>query len=130
VNELTRILGPAATVGEIEPGDHVKIFGTSFSNGNATASKIIVQKQPKDTVVLRGPVEVVSGDLVTVLGVMIDTGSTGSIPDNGFSLERGGPLTRAEFQSRVSVGDSFDAKGNLLIDLTVDWQSIALGESN
>jgi hypothetical protein len=129
VNELTKILGPAATIGEIEPGDHVKIFGTSFSNGNATASKIIVQKQPKDTVVLRGPVEVVSGDLITVLGVVIDTGSTGSIPDNGFSQERGGPLTRAEFQSRVSVGDSFDAKGNLLIDLTVGWLSITLGES-
>jgi hypothetical protein len=60
VNELTKILGPAATIGEVEPGDHVKIFGSSFSSGNATASKIIVQKQPKDTVVLRGPVELVS----------------------------------------------------------------------
>jgi len=38
-------------------------------------------------------------------------------------------LTRAEFQSRVSVGDSFDAKGTLLVDSTVNWQSIALGES-
>lgn len=129
VNELTKILGPADTIGEIEPGDHLKIFGTSFSSGNATASKIIVKKQSNETVVLRGPVEVVSGDLVTVLGVIIDTGSTGSIPDNGFSRESGGPLTRAEFQSRVSAGDAIDAKGNLLIDLTVDWQSIALGES-
>ena len=129
VNDLTKILGAADTIVEIFPGDHVKIFGTSFSSGNATASKIIVKKQSKDTVVLRGPVEAVSGDLITVLGVTIDTGSTGSIPDNGFSLESGGPLTRAEFQSRVSVGDSFDAKGTLLGDSTVNWQSIALGES-
>ena len=129
VNDLTKILGAADTIVEIFPGDHVKIFGTSFSSGNATASKIIVKKQSKDTVVLRGPVEAVSGDLITVLGVTIDTGSTGSIPDNGFSLESGGPLTRAEFQSRVSVGDSFDAKGTLLVDSTVNWQSIALGES-
>ena len=129
VNDLTKILGAADSIVEIFPGDHVKIFGTSFSSGNATASKIIVKKQSKDTVVLRGPVEAVSGDLITVLGVTIDTGSTGSIPDNGFSLESGGPLTRAEFQSRVSVGDSFDAKGTLLVDSTVNWQSIALGES-
>ena len=129
VNDLTKILGAADTIVEIFPGDHVKIFGTSFSSGNATASKIIVKKQSKDTVVLRGPVEAVSGDLITVLGVTIDTGSTGLIPDNGFSLESGGPLTRAEFQSRVSVGDSFDAKGTLLVDSTVNWQSIALGES-
>jgi hypothetical protein len=27
VNELTKILGAADTIGEIEPGDHVKIFG-------------------------------------------------------------------------------------------------------
>jgi len=129
VNELTKILGAAGTIVEIFPGDHVKIFGTSFSSGNATASKIIVKKQSKDTVVLRGPVEAVSGALITVLDVIIDTGNTGSIPDNGFSLESGGPLTRAEFQSRVSVGDSFDAKGTLLVDSTVNWQSIALGES-
>jgi len=129
VNDLTKILGAADSIVEIFPGDHVKIFGTSFSSGNATASKIIVKKQSKDTVVLRGPVEAVSGDLITVLGVTIDTGSTSSIPDSGFSLESGGPLTRAEFQSRVSVGDSFDAKGTLLVDSTVNWQSIALGES-
>ena len=130
VNDLTKILGAADTIVEIFPGDHVKIFGTSFSSGNATASKIIVKKQSKDTVVLRGPVEaVISGDLITVLGVTIDTGSTGSIPDNGFSLENGGPLTRLEFQSRVSVGDSVNAKGNLIGD-TVNWQSIELGKSN
>jgi hypothetical protein len=129
VNDLTKILGAADTIVEIFPGDHVKIFGTSFSSGNATASKIIVKKQSKDTVVLRGPVEAVSGDLITVLGVTIDTGSTGSIPDSGFSLENGGQLTRLEFQSRVTVGDSVNAKGNLIGD-TVNWLSIELGKSD
>jgi len=128
VNELTKILGAADTIGEIEPGDHVKIFGTSFSSGNATASKIIVKKQSKDTVVLKGPVEAVAGDWVTVLGVGIDTGFTGPVPNNGFSLKNGGPLTRAEFQGRVSVGDSVNAKGSL-IGAAVNWQSIELGES-
>ena len=84
VNDLTKILGAADSIVEIFPGDHVKTFGTSFSSGNATASKIIVKKQSKDTVVLKGPVENVSGDSITVLGVIIDTGSTGSIPDSGF----------------------------------------------
>jgi hypothetical protein len=131
VNELTKILGAADSLLEIFPGDHVKIFGASFSSGNATASKIIVQKQSKDTVALRGPVENVSlsGGSITVLGVPIDTGSTGSIPDSGFSLENGGQLTRLEFQSRVTVGDSVNAKGNL-IGATVNWLSIELGKSD
>jgi hypothetical protein len=131
VNDLTKILGAAGTIVEIFPGDHVKIFGTSFSSGNATASKIIVKKQSKDTVVLKGPVEEVpvSGGSITVLGVTIDTGSTGSIPDSGFSLENGGQLTRLEFQNRVTVGDSVNAKGSLSGD-TVNWLSIELGKSD
>ena len=129
VNGLTKIVGAAGTIGEIQPGDHVKIFGTSFSSGNATASKIIVKKQSKDTVVLRGPVEKVVGDVITVLGVEINTGIIGPVPNNGFSLEHGGPLTRAEFQSRVSIGDSVNAKGNL-VGAVVNWQSIELGESD
>jgi hypothetical protein len=131
VNDLTKILGAADSIVEIFPGDHVKIFGTSFSSGNATASKIIVKKQSKDTVALRGPVENVSlsGGSIAVLGVTIDTGSTGSIPDSGFSLENGGQLTRLEFQSRVTVGDSVNAKGNLS-GAAVNWLSIELGKSD
>jgi hypothetical protein len=127
MNELTKIVGGANAIDEIQAGDHVKMFGTSFSSGNATALKIIVQKQAKDTVVLRGPVEAVSGDLITVLGVSIDTGFTGSVPNNGFSLENGGPLTRAEFQGRASIGDFVNAKGNLS-GAAVNWQSIELKE--
>ena len=129
VNGLTKIVGAAGTIGEIQPGDHVKVFGTSFSSGNATASKIIVKKQSKDTVVLRGPVEKVVGDVITVLGVEINTGITGPVPNNGFSLEHGGPLTRAEFQSRVSIGDSVNAKGTF-IGAVVTWKSVELGESD
>jgi hypothetical protein len=127
VNELTRIIGPAANLGEIQVGDHVKIFGKSFSSGTATASKIIVQKPPKNTVALRGLVEKVSGGMVTVLGVDIDTAL---VPNDGFALEDGGPLTRDEFNTRVSVGDSVNANGNWNeIEQTVDWQSLELGES-
>jgi hypothetical protein len=129
VNELTKILGAAGTIGEIQSGDHVKIFGTSFSSATAAASKIIVQKQAKDTVVLRGPVEAVSGELITVLGAAIDTGATGPVPESGFSLENGGPLTRAEFQRRISAGDFAIARGNLSGGAVV-WQSIELAESD
>jgi hypothetical protein len=128
VNELTKFLGAAEDISEIEPGDHVKIFGTSFSSGNATASKIIVKKQAKDTVVLKGPVEATAGSLITVLGAAIDTGVTGSVPNNGFSEENGKPLTRAEFQGRVSAGDTVTARGSLAGSI-VNWQSIKLRES-
>jgi hypothetical protein len=128
VNELTKILGAAEDISKIEPGDHVKIFGTSFSSGNATASKIIVKKQAKDTVVLKGPVEATAGSLITVLGAAIDTGDTGSVPNNGFSEENGKTLTRAEFQGRVSAGDTVTARGSLAGSV-VNWQSIKLRES-
>ncbi len=127
-NDLTKFVGAAGTVGGIQAGDHVKIFGTSFSSGTATASKIIVQKQAKTTIVLRGPVEGTAGGLIAVIGVTIDTGVTGSVPDNGFSEENGKPLTRAEFQGRVSAGDTVTARGSLAGSV-VNWQSIKLRKS-
>jgi hypothetical protein len=119
------VIGTAADFTGIQLDNHVKIFGKSFSSRTATASKIIVQEQPKDTVALGGPVEAVSGTVVTVLGVDIDTAL---VPDDSFSLENGGPLTRNQFQTRVSVGDSVTAHGNLT-GSTVNWKSLELGES-
>jgi len=62
-------MAPADSLAEIQAGDQmVKIFATSFSSGNATASKIIVHWKPKETVLLRGAVENVPGvTTVTVL---------------------------------------------------------------
>jgi hypothetical protein len=134
VNELTRVIGAADDFTKIEPGDHVKIFGKTFSSGIATAAKIIVQKPPKDSVALRGPVEAVSdsngavpGKIVTVLGVNIDTAL---VPESGLSLEDGSPLAMGDFDNLLSIGDSVNANGTWNeADARVDWQSLELGGS-
>ena len=131
INGLTRILGAADNPGQINAGDHVKIFGTSFSSGNSTASKIIVKKQTQDTVALRGPVESIDGGVITVLGVAIDTVDTDSVNRNGFSIENGEALSQNEFQSRVSIGDTVNAMGNLIEQTGgVYWQSIEINDND
>jgi len=121
-NDLTRIVGQAQSFAEIQPGDHVKAFGTSYASGRVVAARIIVQKNPKPQVALRGPVGAVSGATIEVLGVTIDTAG---IPEEGFSLEEGGPLSRAEFLNRLRVGDTVNLNGTLT-GATVGWRTIAL----
>ncbi|HSW44240.1 MAG TPA: DUF5666 domain-containing protein, partial [Phycisphaerae bacterium] len=61
-NGLTRFLGAAGSVAEIGAGDHVKVFGKSFSAGALTAEKVIVRRNPSDRAWLRGPVDEVAPD--------------------------------------------------------------------
>ncbi len=124
--DLTRIVGQGGSFEEILPGDHVKAYGTAYTAGRVVASKIVVQKNPKPQVALRGPVGALSGATIEVLGVEIDT--TG-IPDEGFSLEEGGPLSRAEFLGRLRVGDTVNLNGTLA-GATVTWRTIALANAN
>jgi len=126
VNELTKILGEAATIIEIAPGDHVKIFGKSFTSESVTADKLIVKKNPSSNVELKGPVVEVLWPEVKVLDVGIDTSG---IPEEGFFLEDGQPPNRAQFQDRVSIGDTVSARGELAAS-AVKWQAVELEEND
>jgi hypothetical protein len=44
-------------------------------------------------------------------------------------MENGEPITRAEFQGRVSAGDTVTALGDL-VGAAVSWKSIQLKDSN
>ena len=75
-NGLTRFLGAADSVSEIDLGDHLKVFGKSFASGSLTADKIIVSRNPSNKAWLRGPVDDVTPDRISILGFeVLDNGS-------------------------------------------------------
>ena len=90
-NGLTRFLGAAESVSEIDLDDHLKVFGKSFASGSLTAEKIIVSKNPSNKAWLRGPVDDVASDRISVLGFeILDNGSSRR---TGSRIENGGALT-------------------------------------
>lgn len=121
-NDLTRFVGQARSLEEILPGDHVKVYGAAHAAGRVVAEKIVVQKNPKRQLALRGPVESVDGPVISVLGVAIDTGR---IPEDGFSLEGAGPLSRGDFLARLRAGDTVNLNG-ALTGATASWRTISL----
>jgi hypothetical protein len=124
-NALTRILGAADSLEEIQPGWHVKVFGRTFAPGTVTAEKLIVMRQPKKKIELTGPVEEVYADGIQVLGVDIQTAE---VPANAFRLRYGGPLTPGEFLDRVAPGDVVSAVGKRTGPRS-GWESIELEEN-
>jgi hypothetical protein len=121
-NEMTKFVGAARSLDEVQEGNYLKVFGKSFSSGSVTASKIIALPQPRDAVSIKGPVAGKDGSVLTVLGVAIDTAL---VPETGFSLEDGTRLDRDTFVRSVAEGDAVTARGLRDGDL-VDWQSIEL----
>jgi hypothetical protein len=88
--------------------DHLKVFGKSFASGFLTADKIIASRNPSNKAWLRGPVDDVTPNRISILG--FEDLATG-LPQNGLSLENGGTLTVAQFIAQIPVGDIVHLKG-------------------
>jgi hypothetical protein len=125
LNGLTKILG-SPDIGGIDIGDRVKVFGRSFSSGRVTAEKLIVKSTADSRLSIKGVLEAIEGDVLTVLGVRINTAS---IPSDGFSIDGAGPISAARFRALASVGDSVTAIG-VSSGIEVNWRSIELSESD
>jgi hypothetical protein len=123
-NELTRFVGAARSLEEVQEDNYVKVFGKSYASGTVTASKIIALPRPRNTVSIKGPVSDKNGNVLTLLGVKIDTAL---LPENGFSLEDGTRLDRETFVRSAAEADTVTARGLRNGDL-VNWQSIELAE--
>lgn len=126
VNDLTKFVGAADESTAITTGDHVLIFGRSFSSGSVTADKLILKRNSGSKIELKGPVAEVTGGVISVLGVRIDTSR---IAEDGFSLSGGPPLSRVDFEGSVSAGDSVSLMGSY-VDTGVEWQSVELEDSD
>jgi hypothetical protein len=124
VNSLTKFLGIADSLGQINIGDEVNIFGRSIAENEALASKVMTKSAADNKVVLKGPVSDVLESSITliILGTSVDTST---VPDDGFELSDGTPITREKFFETVVSGDIVNAKGTLS-GANVTWTGIEL----
>lgn len=117
----TRIIGTAAGLDEIEPGEHVKLIGRRGGDGSVFASSLQVTPS-KPTAELAGPVDSIASPTLLVLGAVIDTAT---IPADGFRGRTGQPISRTAFFDLVRSGDIVAAKGDLQSG-AVTWTAIEL----
>jgi hypothetical protein len=124
-NGLTRFLGAADSVTEIDLGDHLKVFGKSFASGSLTADKIIASRNPSNKAWLRCPVDNVTPDRISILGFEV---LAADLPQNGLSLENGGALTVAQFIAQISVGNIVHLKGRYNPN-DISWETASLAKA-
>jgi len=115
----TRIIGTAAGLDEIQPGEHMRMVGQRRSDGTIFASSLQVTP-PNPTVELAGPVGSVAPPVLVVLGVTIDTAS---IPPDRFRGLGGKPISSTSFFDSVKPGDIVAAEGDLQAG-TITWTAI------
>ena len=124
-NSLTRYIGVAANFEELAVGGHLVIRGRMVDDQTAVAQQ--VQALPSapglDRAEILGTASAIGEPLITVNGVQIDTDT---IPSGGFHAYTGEAITQEEFFAMVGEDDFVEAKGDLLMDDTVAWQSISL----
>jgi hypothetical protein len=120
----TRIIGTAAGLDEIVPGDHVRMIGRRGLDGSLFASSLqVTPSNPR--VELAGPVDSVAAPELVVLGVRIDTAS---IPPDRFRGLGGKPISAAAFFDQVEPGDRIAAEGNFEAG-AITWSAIELEEN-
>ena len=112
----TRIQGRAASLEQIQPGDHLKVFGRTSAEGTVLASKVLVLPSAAN-VEIAGPLESVSRPNIVILGVGI---STASIPAEGFRGRNGSPIPADDFFASIRPGDTVAVEG-VLQDGVPSW---------
>jgi hypothetical protein len=118
---MTRIIGTAAGLDEIQPGDHVRLVGRRGPGGEIFASSLLVTPS-KQNVELASPVDLVKSPELVVFGVTINTST---IPADRFRGPGGKPVSPADFLGLVKAGDIVAAEGNLQSG-TITWTAIQL----
>ena len=122
VNSLTKFLGTAGSIDQISLGDNVRIFGRVISDNEALAAKIMTKSSANNKAELKGPVSQVFNPTLIILGTTVDTDT---VPEDGFELSDGTPITREKFFETVAVGAIVNAKGTLNGG-NVTWTGIEL----
>ena len=120
VNDLTRFLGKADGLDEIQIDDHAAVFGRLLPDNSVLASKVMINPASDDKVLLKGPVTSFSSPQLDIVGTTVDTTI---VPDDGFATSDGGPLTRDEFLNTVGNGDIVNARGRF-DGTAVRWKAI------
>ncbi|MGB4068667.1 MAG: DUF5666 domain-containing protein [Nitrospira sp.] len=120
VNSQTELKdsGNIITVNDLQ-GNHVRVRGRVIGPNTVLATHIQVRSSDND-VDLQGPVQSIAGNVITILGVSVDTSVI-----NQFESVSGTSMSRAGFLAAVSVNSLVKVKGELS-GTTVVWEEAEL----
>lgn len=100
-------------------GDHVRVRGCVSGNNAVVATRIDLRSADND-IDLQGPVQSITGNVITLLGVSVDTSII-----NQFESVRGTSISRTGFLAAVRVNSLVKVKGKLS-GATVVWEEAEL----
>ncbi len=120
VNSQTELkdAGNTITSNDLQ-GNHVRVRGRVIGPHTVVATRIQVRSSDDD-VDLQGPVQSITGNVITILGVSVDTSVI-----NQFESVSGTSMSRAGFLAAVSVNSLVKVKG-ALSGTTVVWEEAEL----
>jgi Domain of unknown function (DUF5666) len=120
VNSQTELKdgGNTITLNDLQ-GNHVRVRGRVIGPHTVVATHIQVRSSDDD-VDLQGPVQSITGNVITILGVSVDTSVI-----NQFESVSGTSMSRAGFLAAVSVNSLVKVKG-ALSGTTVVWEETEL----
>jgi cytoskeletal protein CcmA (bactofilin family) len=110
--------GNTITVNDLQ-GNHVRVRGRVTGPNTVVATRIQVRSSDND-VDLQGPVQSIAGNVITILGVSVDTSAI-----NQFESVSGTSMSRAGFLAEVRVNSLVKVKGGRN-STTVVWQEAEL----
>lgn len=110
------------SLGNLSPGDHIRVRGRL--NGTDSMLATLVELRASDNDVdLQGPVQAVSNQTLTILGLAINTAG---ISDGNFEGLTDQSSGRTAFFNAVRIGTVVKVKGELLSNGTVIWDEAEL----
>jgi hypothetical protein len=109
------------TLSDLSVGKHVRVRGRAGSSNSVIATRV-EQRSPDTDVDLQGPVQSISGQVLTILGVDVDT--TG-IDNTNFEGLNGQVIGRAAFFNAVKEETLVKVKGRL-DGAVVTWREAEL----
>lgn len=120
VNSQTELKdgGNTITLNDLQ-GNHVRVRGRVIGPNTVLATRIQVRSSDND-VDLQGPVQSIAGNVITLLGLSVDTSTI-----NQFESVSGTSTSRAGFLAEVKVNSLVKVKG-ALSGTTVVWEEAEL----
>ena len=120
VNSQTELKdgGNTITVNDLQ-GNHVRVRGRVTGPNTVVTTRIQIRSSDND-VDLQGPVQSITGNVITILGVSVDTSAI-----NQFESVSGTSMSRAGFLAAVRINSLVKVKGTLS-GTTVIWDEAEL----
>lgn len=120
VNSQTELKN--GSLDRLSPGDHIRVRG-GLTGTNSILATLVELRSPGKDVDLQGPVQAISNQTLTILGLAINTTE---INDGNFKGFNDQSIGRTAFFNAVRVGTVVKVKGELLLNGAVIWEEAEL----